>query len=222
MWAWGWLPTVRFAASQWRQRIFIVARNIRSGSGPTANRGSILMCIYLVFRTFLYYVTMISSAQIIAFRLTHGIMSIAIPIWSNGCSAESKTRVVRAASSVETSHHCDLFWNILIQVPSLSFICCADHGSVDFHIFQCQQYRDWFVSTSFSLLQCVAIQGLVVCWQWSRRQHRLIDSSTRHHSSATNWILWFDSIRGQGICDSSSAPSSPECHSFAGGDIAML
>lgn len=113
----------------------------------------------------------------------------ALPYPFDPTVVQPKARLVRAASSVEISHH---LWSVLEHprpgsIPVIYLLCRSWQCW-----FQCQHYRDWFVSTSFSLLQCVAIQGLVVCWQWSRRQHRLIDSSTRHHSSATNW---FDSIR---------------------------
>ena len=185
MWTWGWLPTVRFAASQWRQRIFIVARNIRSGSGPTANRGSILMCIYLVFRTFLYYVTMISSAWLMELW--------ALPYPFGPTVVQPKARLVRAASSVETSHHCDLFWNILIQVPSLSFICCADHGSVDFNvnIIEIDLFRHLFRCCNVLQSRALWCAGSDPGASIDSSTHRLIDSSTRHHS--LNWFDWFDS-----------------------------
>ena len=173
MWTWGWLPTVRFAASQWRQRIFIVARNIRSGSGPTANRGSILMCIYLVFRTFLYYVTMISSAWLMELW--------ALPYPFGPTVVQPKARLVRAASSVETSHHCDLFWNILIQVPSLSFICCADHGSVDFNvnIIEIDLFRHLFRCCNVLQSRALWCAGSDPGASIDSSTHRLIDSASQ-------------------------------------------
>ena len=114
----------------------------------------------------------------------------ALPYPFDPTVVQPKARLVRAASSVEISHH---LWSVLEHprpgsIPVIYLLCRSWQCW-----FQCQHYRDWFVSTSFSLLQCVAIQGLVVCWQWSRRQHRLIDSST--HRLGITALQQIDSIR---------------------------
>ncbi len=214
MWAWGWLPTVWFAASQWRQMIFIVARNIRSGSGPTANRGSI---VYSFISSLLVFYMSLWSWALRSLPSAWLIEFWALPYPFGPTVVRPKARLVRSDQLGRRLKRWDFPSFVICFGTSssrfhpclMSFICCADHGSViDFNveIIEIDLFHIFDIFRHFFMCVQILLQSSVsrAVWCAGSDPGRNVDRVGQHRpgiiSAWTDWVdvdswtrhLWFE------------------------------